>query len=311
MVQTVLTGAQLNAFNTTMVARFNAGLKLGKEDWKQVAKLIGSSSESNTYEWMSQFPQFIEWVGARNHKLLAARGFVAKNRKFEATIDIPREKFEDDNYGMYGDVAEGYGQSVIDLMNELVFQNIKSAFSSICYDGQFFFDTDHPIAPNEDGTGAPVLWSNVQIPAVAPATPNEPWMLLCMERAAKPFYLQERMKPEFVAKTSAVNSDTVFEKDVFSYGGRWRGEAVNGFWQLAYGSKDVLNAANFQSAFAAMEKVQGDGSRKLGITPDMLVCGPDNRVAAEQLLKAMQNANGASNINYNKVKLVVTPWLGL
>lgn len=311
MAQTPITGAQITAFNTTMIARFNAGLKLGKLDWQSVAKLIASNSESNTYEWMSAFPAFTEWVGKRNHKLLAATAFVVRNRKFANTIDIPREKFDDDNYGMYGDVAESYGQSVIDLQNELVFQSLKSAFSSVCYDGQFFFDTDHPVYPNEDGSGTPVLASNVQLPAVAPATPNEPWMLLCMERAAKPFYLQERDKPEFVARTNVANSDATYEYDTYSYGGRWRGEAVNGFWQLAYGSKDVLNATNFQAAFAAMEKTRGDGNRLLGITPDLLVCGPDNRVAAEQLLKAMQNAAGASNVNYNKVKLVVTPWMAL
>jgi phage major head subunit gpT-like protein len=60
-----------------------------------------------------------------------------------------------------------------------------------------------------------------------------------------------------------------------------------------------------------MMKFKGDGNRKLGIVPDTLVVGPDNMAAAEALLKAQKNAAGASNTNYNKVKLVVSPWMAL
>lgn len=305
MTTQILTQAEITALNTTMKARFNAGLVSANEVWKMIAMLVASSGASNTYEWLSQFPAFREWVGARNHKVAKATAFTVANRKFENTLDIPREKIEDDNYGMYGDIAQSYGQSVIDLKNDLVFGAIAAAFASICYDGQFFFDTDHPVYPNEDGSGVAATVSNMQAGAL------EPWVLLCTDRAPKPFYLQERVAAEFVPKTSAVNSDGVFENDVFSYGGRWRGDAVYGFWQLAFGSKAALSVANFEAGFLAMETVKGDGNRKLGITPDLLVCGPANRSAAEALLKAQKNAAGADNVNYNKVKLLVTPWMAL
>lgn len=305
MTTQVLTQAQINALNTTLKARFNAGLAAGDEIWKRIAKAMESSGPSNTYEWLSQFPAFREWVGARLHKVAKETAYTVPNRKFENTLDIPRTSIEDDNYGMYGDVAESHGQSVIDLKNDLVFAAITAGFASICYDGQYFFDTDHPVYPNEDGTGAPTTVSNMQAGA------GEPWVLLCTKRAPQPFYLQERVKAEFVPKTSAANSDGVFENDVFSYGGRWRGDAVYGFWQLAFGSKAAATVANFEAAYKAMLKFAGDGNRKLGIVPDLLICGPDNQSAFEALLKAEKNAAGASNTNYNKVELLVTPWLAL
>lgn len=304
-VTQVLTQGQIDALNTAMKARFNKGLQVTKEQWKEIAMLISSSGASNTYEWLSQFPAFREWVGARTHKVAKETAFTVANRKFESTLDIPREKIEDDNYGMYGDIAQSYGLSVTDLKNDLVFGLIASGFAGVCYDSQFFFDSDHPVYPNEDGTGVATTVSNMQAGIL------EPWVLLCTERAPKPFYLQERVPAEFVAKTNAANSDGVFENDMFSYGGRWRGDAVFGFWQLAFGSKVDLTTANFEAAFLAMETFKGDGNRKLGITPDVLVCGPANRAKAEALLKAAQNANGASNTNYNKVKLIVTPWMAL
>ncbi len=106
-----------------------------------------------------------------------------------------------------------------------------------------------------------------------------------------------------------MQNGNVFDLDVYSFGGRWRGEAAYGFWQCAFGSKAALDAANFNAAYTAMMKFNGDGGRKLGIVPDTLVTGPDNMAAAEALLKAQQNAAGASNTNYNKVQLIVTPWM--
>ena len=297
-----LTQVQIDALKTTLIARWNAGLKLSPDDWKKIAKLVKSNGKSNTYEWLSQFPAFREWVGSRLHKLFKETAYTVVNRKFESTVDVQRTDIEDDNIGQYGTLAESAGQSATDLKNDLVFQALSAGFASVCYDGQYFFDTDHPVYPNEDGSGVAASVSNMQAGAGAP------WVLLCTKRAASPIYLQERMKAEFDSITSVQNGN-VFDLDVYSFGGRWRGEAAYGFWQCAFGSKAALDAANFNAAYTAMMKFNGDGGRKLGIVPDTLVTGPDNMAAAEALLKAQQNAAGASNTNYNKVQLIVTPWM--
>ncbi|WP_407059074.1 Mu-like prophage major head subunit gpT family protein [Ralstonia syzygii subsp. celebesensis] len=297
-----ITQAQLDALKTTLVARWNAGLVATPEDWKKIAKLVTSSSKSNTYEWLSQFPAFREWIGSRLHKKFKENGYNVPNRKFECTVDVQRTDIEDDTIGQYGAIAESAGQSATDLKNDLVFQALAAGFSSPCYDGQYFFDLDHPVYANEDGTGAVTNVSNMQDGTGAP------WALLCTKRAASPVYLQQRIAAEFDSITSTTNQN-VFDLDVYSFGGRWRGEGVYGFWQCAFGSKAPITADNFNAAYAAMMKVKGDGQRKLGIVPDTLVCGPDNMADAEKLLKAMQNANGSSNTNYNKVELIVTPWM--
>jgi phage major head subunit gpT-like protein len=306
MAQTTLTQAQIDALKTALIARWNAGLAAAPNDWQKIAKLISSSTKSNTYEWLSQFPAFREWIGARQHKLLQETAYNVINRKWETTVDVLRTDIEDDNIGQYGTLAESAGQAAIDLKNDLVFQALAAGFGtgpeSICYDGQSFFDADHPVASNEDGGGAAVSVSNVQ------AGENPPWVLLCTKRAPAALYLQERVAPQFEAKTST-QSDLVFDLDVYSFGGRWRGEVAYGFWQCAFGSRAALSADNFNAAYAAMMKFQGDGLRQLGIVPDLLVVGPDLRAAAGALLLAEQLANGASNPNYKAVDLLVTPWL--
>ena len=302
MPTTVLTQAQIDALKTTLRARWNSGLAAASNDWQRIAKLIPSATKSSTYEWLSQFPAFREWVGARMHKLLKERAYNVLNRKFETTIDVARTDIEDDNIGQYGVLAESAGQAAIDLKNDLVFQLIAGGFTDLCYDGQPFFDADHPVAENEDGSGTVTSVANYMDGA------SPPWVLLCTKRAASPFYLQERIAPQFDAKTS-VQSDNVFDHDVYSFGGRWRGEAAFGFWQCAYGSKAGLTSANFNLAYAAMMKFIGDGHRKLGLVPDLLVVGPELRAQAAELLLAEKNAGGGSNIHYKAVDLLVTPWL--
>jgi phage major head subunit gpT-like protein len=302
MSTNILNQAQIDLLKTMLRARWNAGLAAAPNHWQKIAKLISSNSKSNSYQWLSQFPAFQEWVGSRNRKKLSEIAYMVVNRKFETTIAVSREDIEDDNIGQYGMLAESAGQSAIDLMNDLMFQALAAGFAEICYDGQMFFDEEHPVAPNEDGSGTPVLVSNMQ-------TGSSPmWALLCTQRAASPLYLQERIKPQFDAVTSTQN-DTVFDKDEYAFGGRWRGEAAYGFWQCAFGSKAALNAANFDAAYAAMMQFKGDGNRQLGIVPDLLVCGPSNRAAAKALLEAERNAAGASNTNFKAVDVLITPWM--
>ncbi|WP_180131897.1 Mu-like prophage major head subunit gpT family protein [Rhodoferax sp. BLA1] len=298
----MLTQAQLDALKTTLVARFTAGLALSPDDWKKVAGLIRSNGKSNTYAWLTQFPAFREWVGSRLHKKLAEKAYTVVNKKFETTIDVERTDVEDDSFGHYGDVAEGHGQAAKDLMNDIIFQALAAGFTATCYDDQFFFDADHPLYANEDGTGTVTQQSNMQAGAGAP------WIMLCTKRAPKPIYLQERVKPTLESVTSPQNQ-SVFDLDVYSFGGRWRGNAAYGFWQCAFGSKAALTKANFDLAYNAMMDFKGDGGRKLGLMADTLVVGSTNRVAAEDILLKQNLANGESNTNYKRLELVVTPWL--
>ncbi len=298
----MLTQAQLDALKTTLKARFNAGLALSPDDWRKVAGFITSDDKSNTYAWLTQFPAFREWVGSRLHKALAEKAYTVLNKKFEATIDVQRTDIEDNSFGHYGTVAEGHGQSATDLKNDLIFQALAAGFASACYDDQYFFDTDHPVYANEDGTGAVTPVSNMQ------AGTSAPWVLLCTKRAPKPLYLQERVAATLESVTSP-NNQNVFDLDVYSFGGRWRGNAAYGFWQCAFGSKAALTTQNFNDAYDAMMKCKGDGGRKLGIIPDTLLVGVSNRVAAENLITTQKLANGADNPLYKRVELVVTPWM--
>jgi phage major head subunit gpT-like protein len=183
--------------------------------------------------------------------------------------------------------------------DELVFSLLKDGFSTNCYDGQYFFDTDHPVL---DAAGAETSVSNVQ------AGTSAPWMLLDTSRAIKPLIFQERKKPEFVAKDNP-DDDNVFDRAEFKYGTDSRGNVGFGFWQQAFGSKADLTDANLKAAYTAMTSQKGDFGRPLGIIPNLLVVGPTNKFVADELLKAQMKANGATNTLQGLVEAIVVPWL--
>ena len=186
---------------------------------------------------------------------------------------------------------------------------MRSGFNSKCYDGQYFFDTDHPVGAN--GVGEVASISNYQAGA------GEPWFLLDCSRPVKPFVYQERL-PYMLTKLDSETDENVFFKDEYFYGVRARSNAGFGLWQLAYASKAELTAENYEAARSAMMNMIGDAGHPLGVKPDTLVVSPNLEGAAMRLLNngtrivvsgvtpvAVQNEWAGT------AKPVVTPWVNI
>lgn len=294
---------------TSLMSGFRREFEQGKAKaepmWQKVATDVPSSTKSNTYGWLGQFPQFREWVGDRVIKDMQAHGYEITNKLWESTVGVARTDIEDDNLGVYSPLLREMGYAASIHPDELVFALLAAGDATLCYDGQNFFDTDHPVYPNVDGTGAATLVSNNDVPGASPQTP---WYLLDASRMIKPIIYQQRVKPELQAMTK-LDDEQAFTADLFRYGVRERSNVGFGFWQMAYRSQQVLDAANFNAAYAAMQEFKADGGRPLGIKPSILVVPPSLRASALEVVKAERDAQGATNINRDVVEVFVTPWL--
>jgi phage major head subunit gpT-like protein len=176
---------------------------------------------------------------------------------------------------------------------------LNTGFATKCFDGQYFFDTDHPVGK----PGFERVASNFQGGA-GPA-----WFLLDLSRSLKPLIWQPRKKAEFVAKVDPRMSDAVFMRNEYTYGVDLRAGAGFGFWQFAYGSKQPVTAANVTAAYTAMTQLQSNEGRKLGVKPQVMLCGPSTYFAARALIEAMLVGGGDSNTIYKLVEIVNVPWL--
>jgi len=126
-------------------ATFQGAFAQAPTDWTKVAMLVTSTSKENDYAWLSRFPKMREWIGDKAVKSLAAFGYTIKNKDWEATIEVDRNDIEDDQLLGYAQQAQAAGQSASELPADIVFALLSGGFNNPCYDGQMFFDVDHPV----------------------------------------------------------------------------------------------------------------------------------------------------------------------
>jgi len=305
----MITNAVLNDLRTMSRREFRAGFDgmMPMTFYRDAAMVIPSTTASNTYDWLGDFPELVEWIGDRAIKGMKEDAYQISNRLFEKTVGIKRTHIEDDTLGTYSVRFQRMGQAAARHPDIMVAELMKGGHAALCYDGQNFFDTEHPVFPNHDGTGVASTWSNYDDNDGDTSTPA--WYLLDASDAILPFIFQERTKPDLESKENSSTSDEVFMKDQYLYGIRYRCNAGYGFPQKAYKSHLPLNGDTLDAAIAAMMSVKGDGDRPLGITPTRLIVPPALRAAANKTVKVMLGEGGASNANFEAVDVRVTSWL--
>lgn len=287
--------ANLQQLFTGFKTAFNLGYSQVPTIWPQVATLVPSATEMEIYAWLGEWPEFREWIGDRHIKSLKANKYTLANKSYESTIGVPKNKLEDDTYGVFRPMFEGEGQAAARHPDRLLIDAVIAGTTELCYDGQYFFDTDHPVGAttvaNYDSAGG-----------------GQAWYLLCTAHSLKPFIYQRRQGYEFTRMTD-LTDEAVFMRKEYRYGVDARGAFGYGFWQMAYCSKQTLNGTNFDAAYNALLAMASDQGRNLGIMPDLLLVGRSNRVAAETLLDLQFDESGASNRYYKRVPYTLSQLL--
>jgi len=143
--------------------RLEAAAQAGWID--QVSNYFTSDQPIEEYVWLSQVPQLREWVGSRQAKGFTGNGIEIKNRHFEATIEILLRDLRRDKTGQLKIRMAEFAQRGLTHFASLLSTLIVNGASTVCYDGQYFFDTDH----NEGASGNQSNAITVDISAV-PAT---------------------------------------------------------------------------------------------------------------------------------------------
>lgn len=143
--------ANIGAVFVNLKTAFNKAFSEAPSQWEKTAMRVPSSGSENDYKWLSRFPKMREWIGDKVVKALRAFTYTIKNKDWEATIGVDRNDIEDDSLGIYAPMAQEAGFSARQLPDEIVSDLKNNAFAAACYDGQNFYDTDHPVGlPGEE-----------------------------------------------------------------------------------------------------------------------------------------------------------------
>ena len=290
----IVNSGNLSILNRAFQAAFKDGFGQAPADHMPITLEVKSTTGIEEYGWLGQVPSLQEWVGERVLQGIKEHGYVLRNRKFETTVEVSRDSIEDDKYGVYMPLFAEAGRAAAAHPCEMVFGALKAGFAEKCYDGQYFFDTDHPVAGgvvSNDGGGS-----------------GSTWVLADCSRTVKPIVFQRRRDYHIEALTQ-LNNEHVFKTDNYLYGVDARVAAGYGLWQLAYGSRQRLAGASYDTARTALFGMKGDQGRPMGVMATHLFVPPGLESEGLELLKAERLASGATNVYRGTTTLVVTPWL--
>lgn len=298
----LINNANLRTLDVGFKAAFADGFATGPTDHQRLMMDVSSDTASEEYGWLGQFPGLRKWVGEMVYDGIEAHGYSIVNDKYVGGIEIDRDKIEDDKFGVYAPIMREMGRAAADHPAELVFSALRAGFDTKCYDGQYFFDTDHPPPAGSKAEAADTTLSNTG------GGNGQPWFLIDTKRMIKPIIFQRRRDYQPRSRMD-LDDPNVWDRDMFAWKVDGRCAVGYGLWQLAFGSKQPLTAENYAAARRALLDMVGDQNRPLGIMPDLLLTTPSNEAAARKILLNELTTGGETNEWRGTAEPMVNAWL--
>lgn len=108
-----------------------------------ISNMFSSDQASEDYKFLGQSPAMVEWIGGRKAKGFSGQGLTIVNKHYEATIEVSKRDLRRDKtpqlqarIAEFADRAQTHWASLLSTL-------LLNGPSTVCYDGQYYFDTDH------------------------------------------------------------------------------------------------------------------------------------------------------------------------
>ena len=157
---------------------FQGAFETAPSQYSQIAMEVNSTTDTEDYGWLGSTTSFREWIGDRVLQGLKIWNYAIKNKDYENTISVGRNTIQDDKYGLFTPMIQQLGMDAKSHPDELTFALFQAGFSTNCYDGQYFFDVDHPVVDVNGvtqsvsnyggGAGNTSSWENLASDRVSP-----------------------------------------------------------------------------------------------------------------------------------------------
>ena len=141
--------------------------------WPEYAMEMPSTSKSTLHAWLANNGSVREWLGPRRAKQMSTRSWEIVNKKYELSYAFERDQIDDDLSGLLASAiasARDQGEKWARHADTLMATVLEAGTTALCWDGQFFFDTDHPV--DIDSYGSTATYSNSESNALTFANFN-------------------------------------------------------------------------------------------------------------------------------------------
>ncbi len=145
--------------------------------WTRLAMHFSSNQQSETYKWLGMVPQVREWIGGRRVRPLRENGVTIVNKTWEATVRVDADEQRRDKTGQIMVRVNELARRVAIHPNKLLTTLVLNGESSVGYDGQYYFDTDH-----EEGSSG-TQSNDITYDVSTPSAPSDEEMYNAIVRA--------------------------------------------------------------------------------------------------------------------------------
>lgn len=145
-----------------------------------ISNYFDSNQEMESYKWLGMVPAMREWVGGRQAKGLRESGLDIRNKSFEATLEVLVDEIRRDKTGQVMIRVRELAARANSHWAKLLSAFIANGESSVGYDGQYFYDTDH--AEGDSGVQSNRISADVAVPAKPTAGEMESAILAAVQQ---------------------------------------------------------------------------------------------------------------------------------
>ena len=108
-----------------------------------LSRRIDSNQSSEDLKWLGMTPVMREWVGGRAAQGFRTNGINIVNKVFEASVEVDIDDIRRDKTDQFMDRIDELPGRAQQHRARLLTDLIIAGETTNCYDGQYFFDTDH------------------------------------------------------------------------------------------------------------------------------------------------------------------------
>jgi phage major head subunit gpT-like protein len=151
----IVNASTLIALQQSFNALFQRSMMGVSPIWPLVAMEIQSVHAAEIHQWLGRVPQMREWVDTKQVDGLHGFQFTITNKDYESTLGVNRNHIVDDMLGLYLPRIQEMGLRAATHPDKLLSAARVAGAATVCYDGQFFYDTDH--SEGDSGTQSNLL----------------------------------------------------------------------------------------------------------------------------------------------------------
>lgn len=126
-----------------LTAKFDIAVANAQPFYPTLSTVVQSVGDDEKYGFLGAMPGMREWLDDRLFLSLRAADYTLKNKLWESSVRVEKVDIEDDRLNMYGPILEQLAMEAVHHPDELLLSLIVNGESTACFDGQYFFDTDH------------------------------------------------------------------------------------------------------------------------------------------------------------------------